>query len=316
MANGGSRFLLPILFVIAGFLITVALTTRITAVTESSLAGVDLVIPIPGEVSTDVSSIIMLVIPLYFLEFLILGVPVAVLMLIVNRLYRVKSYTQSLVRVGSRFGASRMIRRAVVPALFALSFSGLVQQLFPGLFVRALQYSSGVADVPVLRMIEPLVWLIGALIAMAAAIPIFAPTWLLNDSGVVNRLKSGELEIRRCPDTEGVGKWYSHYVSGFAILSYPVTVASTFIIRIPTMMMNRGVVIPPDYIIESLLWILGLPLVTMAFILPIIIVNELLLSRISGVVRNLARRLGARSITLAAVEVAHSGEESESPTDF
>lgn len=310
MADELNRFLLPLVFTIVGFMAVVGLIIRIPDLSGTPLATYDLVSPFPGGLSSDLFSILLLAIPLYFFEFFILAVPVAALMLLVNRLYRVKSYTQSVMSVGRRFGASRIIRRAIVPALFALSFSGIAQQLFPNLLVGRVDYASGIANVPILTAMEPLIWLIGALVAMFAAILIFAPTWLLNDSGIVSHLKEEELQMRRCPDTEGVGKWYSHYVSGFALLSYPVTTAHKFIIAIPTLIIERGGTIGPVYISESLVWIVGLPLVAMAFIIPLIILNELLLSRTSGVVRGAALRLGAIDTTYEAIEPGPVEEES------
>ncbi len=59
------------------------------------------------------------------------------------------------------------------------------------------------------------------------------------------------------------------------------------------------------------MWIVGLPLVAMAFIIPLVILNELLLARTSSVVRGVALRLGAMDTTHEAAEPERAGEESE-----
>jgi len=311
MANEKSRFIPAIILMILGLLVAVVLVLRINDIIQVDLASYDLAPVIGGRFTDDVFTILMIALPAYLVEFLLLTLPVAVLMLMLNRLYRAKSYTQSVVKTGTKFGAGRIVRRAIVPALFALSFSQFALGLLPPFILNVPDYPTTAAFSDVVRTAEPLVWFIGALLAMGLAIPIYAPTWLLNDTGVVTHLKREELEIRRCPDTEGVGRWYSHYVSGFAVLSYPLATAQRFLLQIPTNIVIRGGIIGPNYIIDSLLWIGGLPIVVMAFVMPLIILNEVLLPRSSGVIRGFARRLGATDVTLADVEAARFEEESE-----
>jgi hypothetical protein len=276
------------------------------------LASYDLSPAIGGRFTDDVFTILMIALPAYLFEFLLLTLPVAALMLMVNRLYRAKSYTQSVVKTGTKFGAARIIRRAVVPALFALSFSQFALGLLPTFILNVPTFPETAGFSDVVRTTEPLVWFIGALLALGLAIPIYAPTWLLNDTGIVTHLKREELEMRRCPDTEGVGRWYSHYVSGFAVLSYPLATAQKFLLQLPTNIVIRGGIIGPNYFLESLLWIGGLPIVVMAFIMPLVILNEILLPRSSEAVRGIARRLGATDVTLVDLEAARFEEESES----
>ena len=252
----------------------------------------------------------MIVLPIYFIEFTLLSIPFAAIMILLNRLYRAKSYTQSVIPVGNRFGATRIIRRALVPALFALSFSEIILQLFPDAILAVPTYPTEVAYTGVVRLVEPLLWLVGALIAVCLAVPLYSPTWILNDSGIVTHLKKNELEMRRCPDTEGVGKWFGQYLTGFAVLSYPVAIASKFIIVLPRLILERGGIIGLDYIFESLVWIAGLPLIVMAFVLPVILVNELALSKTSSIVQRFARGLGAEDLRLEDVEPALNQDES------
>lgn len=66
-----------------------------------------------------------------------------------------------------------------------------------------------------------------------------------------------------------------------------------------------------DYVVESLLWIGGLPIVVMAFAMPLIMLNELLLPRTSRIIQGIARRMGATEVTLVDVEVARFEEVAE-----
>ncbi len=311
MANGNSRFIPAITLMVLGLLVAVVLVLRINDIIQVDLASYDLAPAIGGLFTDDVFTILMIALPAYLVEFLLLTAPVAVLMLMLNKLYRAKSYTQSVVKTGTKFGAARIVRRAIVPALFALSFSQFALGLLPPYIIDVPEYPTTAGFSVVVRTAEPLVWFIGALLALGLAIPVYAPTWLLNDTGLVTHLKREELEMRRCPDTEGVGRWYSHYVSGFAVLSYPLATAQKFLLQLPTNIVIRGGIIGTDYIIESLLWIGGLPIVVMAFVMPLIILNEVLLPRSSALIRSFARRLGATDVTLADVEVARFEEDSE-----
>ena len=313
MANENSRFIPAFILMVLGLFVAVVLVLRINDFIQVDVASYDLVPAIGGRFTDDVFTILMIAVPAYLVEFLLLTVPVAVLMLMLNRLYRARSYTQSVVTTGTRFGAARIVRRAIVPALFALSFSQFALGLLPPFILNVPVFPEALGFSNVVRTVEPLVWFIGALLALGLAIPIYAPTWILNDTGIVTHLKREELEMRRCPDTEGVGRWYSHYVSGFAVLSYPLATAQKFLLQLPTNIVIRGGVIGQDYIFESLLWVCGLPLVVMAFIMPLIILNEILLPRTSGIVRSFARSLGATDVTLAAVEAVHFEEDSEPP---
>jgi hypothetical protein len=311
MAEGRSRFIPAVVFMIAGITTAIFAVFRIMGGIGGPLAAHDLVGPIQGGFTIDVIGIIVIVLLVYFAEFIILSLPIGGIMILLNKLYRAKSYTQSVVAVGNRFGAARIIRRALVPALFGLSFSEIALRLFPSSILAVPEYPTEVAYTAIVRTVEPLLWLVGALIAVGVAVPIYSPTWLLNDSGIVTHLKKNELEMRRCPDTEGVGKWFSQYLTGFAILSYPVAVASKFIIVLPSLIIERGGTIGLDYIFEVLVWIFGLPLIVMAFILPIIVINELALSKTSLIMQGVARGLGATDLRLEDVEPAEFQDDTQ-----
>ncbi|MFW9967302.1 MAG: hypothetical protein ACFFEA_09130 [Candidatus Thorarchaeota archaeon] len=311
MAEGKGRFIPAIIFTIAGIAAAIYAVIRVTGIIGGPLSSFDLFRPVDGGIAIDIITIMVIALPIYFIEFILLSIPFAAIMILLNRLYRAKSYAQSVIPVGNRFGATRIIRRALVPALFALSFSEIILQIFPDTILAVPAYPAEVAYTGVVRLMEPLIWLLGALIAMAIAVPMYSPTWILNDSGIVTHLKKNELEMRRCPDTEGVGKWFGQYLTGFAILSYPVAIASKFIIALPRLILERGGTIGLDYIFESLVWIAGLPLIVMAFIMPVILVNEFALSKTSSIIQRVARGLGAEDLRLEDVEPALIQDENQ-----
>ena len=148
-----------------------------------------------------------------------------------------------------------------------------------------------------MRLVEPSMAFLGAIIALTVAVAIYSPTWLLNDSGIVSHLKQGELDIRRPPDIEGVGKWFGGFISGFALLAYPITVIYKYVFFLPSVFAGVTAINYGLYIIESLLWIFGLPLLAMTYILPVVILNEILLPRTSRIIQGIARSLGASDIT-------------------
>ncbi|MHA2193731.1 MAG: hypothetical protein ACXAAR_09930 [Candidatus Thorarchaeota archaeon] len=162
MSEGRSRFIPAVVFMIAGIAIAAFAVFRIIGGIGGPLAAHDLVGPIPGGFTIDVIGVMGLMLPVYILEFFILSLPFGGLMILMNKLYRAKSYTQSVVAVGSRFGAMRIIRRALMPALFGLSFSEIALRLIPFNIIAVPEYPSEVAYTAIVRTVEPMLWLVGA----------------------------------------------------------------------------------------------------------------------------------------------------------
>ncbi|MFX0108317.1 MAG: hypothetical protein ACFE7R_08540 [Candidatus Hodarchaeota archaeon] len=290
------RFILPIVFSIAGILIGFYYIITTSQIIASLIPAYDLVPLLEGRLVADGIRILILILPAYFIIFIILSLPIALLMMIGNRIAKTPFYTQSIMTIGQRFGGSQMIRRALTPALFSLSFSELVLGFFPGVLFAVPPYPADLVSRRALfAFVEPLLSFFGALITIGVAIAIYSPTWLLNDSGIVSHLKPGQLEYRRCPDTEGVGKWYSNFVSGFALLAYPISVVYKFFFQ-------KFVVFEAQVnaltVLESVLWIAGLPIMVMAFVLPVILLHEFTLNRTKLIVQSMARGIGAKEVEL------------------
>lgn len=295
-----NRFLLPLLLSTAGIAATVLIVNRLSDTLYARAPLYNLLPVIGGSTPSDARFLLMIVIPLYVLEFLILTVPFASLMLVANRLVKSTTYTQSVMRLGSRFGGVRMMRRALMPALFALSAGDLLLSLVGN---WPFQPDPLLGAVFARTVFDPLMSLLSSLVVLPIALAVFTPTWVLDDSGIVSHLKPKQLENRRPPDTEGVGRWYSSYVSGFALLGFPLTMfyryfyRTFFIYAVPINALDLGL---------SVFTTVGLPLLMMCFVLPVIMLNEIVLNSTSKIIQRVAKRLGARDVQLEQIIPAQS----------
>ena len=148
--------------------------------------------------------------------------------------------------------------------------------------------------------ITPLFAIVSAALALPVALAFFMPTWLLNDSGIVLNLKKGHLKVRRCPDTEGVGRWYSNFLGGFSVIALPLSSIVHFFIQ-PYLI--EGGVLSPVNAITSIFWIIGLPILMMAFVVPIVLLNELMLGFTTPRIQSIARHLGAKDVQVVHAEM-------------
>lgn len=285
------KFYLPILLSIIGilgtFLITNALSGGLTEVDPSY----DLITGNVGSTQVDMSSLLFLIIPVYFIGFFTLAIPVALLMILFTKLSRTTTYELGIFSTGEGFSAIKMIRRAIVPALFALSTGEIIVNLLPNRLFAVPTIEGDASNF--LRFFNPLQTLLGALFALVIGLVIFAPTWILNDSGIVGQVKSSHMNTRRCPDTEGLGRWFSNLFGGFAILAYPITMVHRFfyvqyvVHNVPLTFFN---------LMNSIFWTIGIPFLVMSFVLPFIVLNELGHTWIRPKMHNFARRLGAKDV--------------------
>ena len=295
MSDDNRRFIVPVLFSVAGIIGAFWLSQGLTRIIGNALPAYDLVEAVQGTIGTDVNFLLLILIPVLLVEFLVLTLPIAFFMLVGAKIFRLATYDIDVMSIGQGFDWIRIIKRSVVPALFALSLGELVFSLLQGfVFVRP-EGPAGDATVVVQNM-HPLLTFLGGLLALVASVAIFAPSWLLNDSGIVAHVKKQHLELRRCPDTVGIGRWYSNLVGGFGILAFPITMFYRYFF-----LKFQHVELTFQEVFISLIWIVGLPIMVMAFIIPLIIINELTIGRTSGVMKGIARRFGANQVQLQQI---------------
>ncbi len=309
MSDNNSRFIGPILFSVAGIVATFWILGNLSGAVADYLPTYDPVPAVDGTIGFDVNFVLMILLPVLLVEFVIFTVPFALIMLMIARVFRVATYNIDVMEIGQGFDWLRIIKRSVVPALFALSLGEVVISLLQGLIFRVPQIPEVTAHA-VIRSLHPLLTMLGALIALVASIAIFAPTWLMNDSGIVAHVKPQYLEMRRCPETEGVGRWYSNLIGGFGILAFPITMFNRYFFQ---KFIVYEVPLSVSEFFVSLGWTIGLPFAVMAFIIPIIMINELIIGWSSKTMRKLARKLGATDVQLEQVGKVKPSVNQESP---
>ncbi|MGY5859389.1 MAG: hypothetical protein RTU63_08460 [Candidatus Thorarchaeota archaeon] len=287
-----NRFLIPVIFSIIGIILTFLVTQQLSVGLAEVRPAYDLVSVVDGTVQTDVRLLLYIFLPIYFIVFVTLSIPIALLVVVFNKISRTATYELGIYSTGEGFDTIRLIRRAIVPALFALSFAEIFLNLVPDWIFYIPNIETGTAG-NFLRLYDPLQTMIGALIAMIAGIIVFAPTWLLNDSGVVTQVKPNHMSTRRCPDTEGIGRWFSNLFGGFAILAYPIT---TFYRYFYVRYIIYSVPLTIDHLFTSIFWIIGIPLLVMSFVMPFVILNEFGLGFTIPRIQGFARKFGAKEV--------------------
>ncbi len=286
------RFFLPVVFGISGFLLASYVITLLAKNIAVFSTDYDMIDIIPGNVASDVPVLLGLSSIAGIIVYLFLALPIAILILIFTKIIRATAYDVDIAQIGNRFGGLRMIRRALVPALFAVALSGIVMQIVEGYLFRVLDTVPPQVEL-IYNFLGPV---IGALVTLPLVLAIFAPTWLLNDSGIVMHLKPEQLSIRRCPDTIGVGRWVNNMLAGFTILILPIaSFAEHFL---PLIRSGVSEVLP---YFMAFFFSFGVPFITMAFTIPVIIFNEIMLGLMRKPIRRVAKAFGARELRIETV---------------
>ena len=289
--------MLPLLFSVVGIPLTFYVVRWLSLGLAASWGPLDLIPFLPGQAQADANELLVLLLPLLLTEFLVVVVPLALLMLVFTKIARGRTYEIGIFSTGESFGTMKMLRRAIVPALFALS-SG---EIFVNLVPDAVFVAPAVDEVSartVLPWFNPLQTILGALIGLVVALILFAPTWMLNDSGLVSQVKQEHMTGRRCPDTEGIGRWFSNLYGGFAVLAYPLTMFLRSFYQ-PYFVHNRELSI--TNVLNSIGWTIGIPFIVMSFVIPLIILNEYTITWTRPRLQRSARKLGARDVRQEAL---------------
>ena len=278
---GRSRFILPTIFAVGGIALAIYAIYRVTI----GQISIDFIPFIQGALYADIIFVLSAAIPIIALEYFIIAIPFAVIFLIGNSFIKAAAYETNIMKIGESFGGIRMIRRAAAPALFSVSTAGVLRGFFEGLLVAepgTPDYLFGLSST-----------LMASLVIMPIALALFMPTWILNDSGIVNHLRKGQMEVRQCPHTEGVGRFYSSMLGGYSILAFPIAMFKQhfyqpFVVdHIPLQL---------DAILITLLWTIGIPLLIMAFIVPAVLLNEGARSKAGRFVQGYLKRVGAEVV--------------------
>ncbi len=290
---GARRFAGPGLMFVLGMIVTIQMIMTIT----EGLPSTEWFPPtLSPNLGTDIITIMAIAFPILFLEYYLFAVPIAVVLLVGTKVIKSTRYELNIMNIGRDFGGPQLVRRAAAPALFAVATAQL--------FREPLQlYLFGPAPVipPEFQSLFPVVVsIMSALLAAPIALLLFMPTWVLNDAGVVTHLKSDKLDLRQCPDTQGVGRWIANMLGGYALLAFPITMFLNHFYNPLILPALQGTIFTTEQVIFQVttgtLWTLGLPFFVMAFILPVIMFNEAMQKRSTVRILRLATRLGAKMV--------------------
>jgi hypothetical protein len=235
--------------------------------------------------------------PILFLEYYLLAVPIGVVLLLGTKVIKSNRYELNIMNIGRDFGAAQLVRRAAAPALFAVATAELFRDP-----LKLFLFGVNPVIAPEFATLFPVVVsIMSSLIAVPIALLLFMPTWVLNDAGVVTHLKSDNLRLRQCPDTQGVGRWIANMLGGYALLAFPITMFMRhFYEPLIVPMFDPLIILSTEQAIYQVttgtLWTLGLPFFIMAFIIPVIMFNEGMQTRSTVRILKLARRLGAKMV--------------------
>ena len=292
MSASKTRYITP-----AMFFIIIGGTAAFIIYLVTSQAPPTTIMNIPDiRISTVILMVLAASIPILFLEYYLLAVPIAFIFLFGNRILKAASYEMNIMNIGRKFSGRHMIRRTAAPALFAVAWSDIP---FVRDFIETWVFIIPPEGYSFLH--EASLSLMSALIFMPVALLIFMPTWVLNDSGIVTHLKEGKLDIRQCPDTQGVGRWLSGIFGGYALIAFPMTMFTTHLYN-PYFAVGAW---PSEIeLLNSLLLIAGLPLFVMAFILPVVGFNERSQTRVRKNIAGFASKLGATIVRKERIEKA------------
>ena len=218
----------------------------------------------------EIPFLINFIFPIMILVYLVSLFPVSILFVLGNKMVKGPTNTQSIIEIGVDFSAFHIFGRAIVPALFAVSTSQLIWG-----FIRYVLFQGTELGVSYLNLFV-IVSTISTLFFLPISLAYFAPTWLLNDAGIVSHLKLSQMETRRCPDTVGVGRWYSNLLGGYSlVVTLAMTVYNT--IGLPGLSIFRSI---------------ALPLLAIAFILPFVVLHEILVPKTVPFMQRIVARLG------------------------
>ncbi|MGY5876444.1 MAG: hypothetical protein RTU30_11920 [Candidatus Thorarchaeota archaeon] len=250
-----------------------------------------------GTIFTDILMLLIVAIPVLILEYFIIGLPLAVLFVIGSKLIKGATTDINIMEIGREFGGVRIINRAAAPALFAISWAGLIRSIIENAF-----FGTPPSIPPEIEFLWGLILtLMASLILMPIALIVFLPTWVINDAGIVTHTDRKGFKVRQPPYVEGVGRWYSNIVGGFALIAYPLS-AFTNNFYDPLVMNPNVFIDDPLKILVSFLWTFGLPLMIMAFIVPVVVLNEIYHEKLTNRLIRFAKRIGADHIKMPEFE--------------
>ncbi len=251
---------------------------------------------IPGPMEADINWLLTWIAPIMIVEYFVLCLPMSALMLLISKYIKSASHDIDIIQTGSKFGARRLIQRSVIPALLALALGSVIQS-FLARYLIQVPWQQIENNPDLILFWSPIFSIVVGLIAIPIVMVIYIPTWMLNDAGITFHLKDNQLDVRRCPESIGVGRWWSNLLGGFTILIVPVYSFVQYFV-VPFGLSGQ---IQLFELMRGFFLTFAVPMLAMAFMLPIVVFNEMALGLSRKWIRGVARRLGAREMTLQTI---------------
>jgi hypothetical protein len=309
MSQSRKRFGLPVFLMGMGIFLSLYVIESFTRTLPTNFDFIPMAAE-EGTAFTDVAFVLFISMPILAFEYYVLAVPIATLYLFLNKSIKSKSYDTNIMNIGKEFNGLRMVKRAGVPAVFSLTFANVTSWLIQTYVFFDVPKPTGFEGV----MFEVSITLMASLIIMAGAMLIFVPTWILNDAGIVSHLRTGELKARQCPDTKGVGRWFSDKLGGFAVVTYPLSMWNSTIMPLLQDMITTGIFNYYD-ILYTLGFMVILPLFVMAFIMPIVLLHERKQSDMTKRIHVVAKKYGAVELKKVKMQKVKRGKVKEEATE-
>lgn len=288
MTDSKKRYIAPaFFFILIGGLTLWIIDGVMTGVAPTETMGTFIGIPVRNLISI----LIVAAIPILFVEYYLLAVPVAAGFIFINRTVKAASYEMNIMNIGKEFRGRHMVRRAVAPALFSVAFATMLSDIIsPYLSTYIGDFVTEFFTISQAGIIS----LMSALLFMPVALLIFMPTWVLNDTGIVTHLKESKQTLRQSPDTQGIGRWVSSIFGGYALIAFPIAMFTEHLFN-PHIepFLTDGTIPATVSVLSSIILIGGLPIFVMAFIVPVVVLNEYSQARIRRQLGTIATRFGA-----------------------
>ncbi len=243
----------------------------------------------------DMTLIMIITMPILALLYYLFAIPGAYLILFGAKVVKSHSYEMNIMNMGRRFGSVQLIRRAAAPALFSVASAEILRSAIENFLFG---FDPTIPE-EFLPLYPVTLSLMSSLLFLPVALLLFMPTWVLNDAGIITHLKSDRLKIRQTPDTQGVGRWIANMLGGYSLVAFPITMFMNHFYGPFILPFLLGSTLPENIAIQvvvSILWTVGLPFFVMAFIMPIILLNEAMQNRVRTKIGKFAKKLGAKPV--------------------
>jgi len=225
-----------------------------------------------------------------FVVYLICLIPVTLGLLIAGKGMMGLGLSQDIVKQGTKFGGIQLMLRSLLPGLFGIGV-GLTA-------LNLLIANPIIPPKPWPLSFTVILTLYFGITGMMTGMALFPATWFADDSGLViqGHLSSS---YRIPPRVDGVGNWIRSFFAGITMFLYPITMIWTFVAE-PFLISSAFSVL--DLFLGILIIVIGMPLAMMSINIPFVLLTEHLHPRVRPRIIKIAKRLGAKEITITEPE--------------